>query len=131
MLLRDLIYEKKMLEKKIVELKGIMRYNSSENIIQELFVQLELLQAKKVNLNTVNNQIKIDLGGKKVIVSTAVVIRDIMKEKMDVLTILITNSGCKLDKLDLMKQRDDIYEEYTLLSHKIIASDLSVKIGEE
>lgn len=130
MLLRDLIYEKKMLEKKIVELKTIIRYDNSETILQELFVQLELLQAKKVNLNTVNNQIKIDLAEKEVIVSTAVVIRDTMKDKMDVLTVLIKNKRCQLNKLELIKQRDSIYEEYTLLSHKIVASDLNVKIGE-
>ncbi|MCK4526437.1 hypothetical protein KAW18_03630 [candidate division WOR-3 bacterium] len=130
MLLRDLIYEKKMLKKKIVELKTIIRYDNSETILQELFVQLELLQAKKVNLNTVNNQIKIDLAEKEVIVSTAVVIRDTMKDKMDVLTVLIKNKRCQLNKLELIKQRDSIYEEYTLLSHKIVASDLNVKIGE-
>jgi hypothetical protein len=130
MVLRDLIYQKKMLKEKIVELKAIIYYDNSETITQELFVQLELLQAKKVNLSTINNQVKIDLGGKEVVVSTAVIIRDTMKEKMDILTALITNSGCKLNKLDLMKQRDGVYEEYALLSHKITANDLSVRIGE-
>jgi hypothetical protein len=119
-----------MLKEKIVELKAIIYYDNSETITQELFVQLELLQAKKVNLSTINNQVKIDLGGKEVVVSTAVIIRDTMKEKMDILTALITNSGCKLNKLDLMKQRDGVYEEYALLSHKITANDLSVRIGE-
>lgn len=131
MILRDLIYQKEMLEKKIIELRNIMHYDVSENIAQELFVQLELLQAKKVNLNAVNNQVKLDLGGKKVIISTAIIIRDTMKDKMNILTDLITDNECQLDKLTLMKQRDDIYEEYSLLSHKIVSSDLSVKIGED
>lgn len=130
MRLRDLIYQKKMLKEKIIELKDIIYYDNRETIIQELFVQLELLQAKKVNLSTINNQVKIDLAGKEVIISTAVIIRDTMKEKMDVLTSLIMNNKCNLNKLELMKQRDSVYEEYTLLSHKIMASDLNVKIGE-
>ena len=130
MRLKDLICQKEMLEKKIVELKDIIQYDNSESIAQELFVQLELLQAKKVNLNTINSQVEIDLGGKKVIISTVVIIRDTMKEKMDILTKLITDNDCSLDKLELMKQRDNIYEEYTLLSNKIMVSDLNVKIGE-
>ena len=130
MRLANLVYEKRMLKRKIDELKIILKYDNSENIIQELFVQLELLQAKKVNLNTVNSQVKIDLGGKEVVVSTAIVIRDVMKEKMNILTGLIINNDCKLDKLELMRRRDDIYEEVTLLSNKILANDLSIKIGD-
>lgn len=130
MLLRDLVYEKKMLKEKIAELNTILQYNYSETIMQELFVQLELLQAKRVNLNTLNNQVKIDLGGKEVILSTAIIVRDSMKNKMNVLANLINNNSVKLDKLDLMKQRDNIYEEYTLLSHKITVSDLNVNLGE-
>lgn len=130
MLLRDLIYEKKMLEKKIFELKKIMQYNTSETITQELFSQIELLQAKKVNINSVNNQIKINLADKEVTVSMAIIIRDTIKEKIDILTNLIEDKECRMDKLDLMGQRDSVYEEYTLLSHKIVSSDLNVKIGD-
>ena len=128
MRLRDLLHEKELLEKKIVELKNIMNYNAVDNIAQELFAQLELLQAKKININTINNQIKINLGGKEVDISTTVVLRNTAKEKIDILTSLITDNECKLDKLELMKQRDSIYEEYMLLSNEIMLSDLNVKI---
>lgn len=130
MRLANLVCEKRMLKRKIDELKIVLKHDNSEDIVQELFVQLELLQAKKVNLSTINNQVKINLGGKEVVVSTAIVIRDIMKEKMNVLTELIINNNCKLNKLELMKRRDDIYEEVTLLSNKILANDLSIKIGD-
>lgn len=129
MILRDLVYGKEMLEMKVSELKAIMKYDTSESIAQELFAQLDLLQAKKVNINTVNNQVNIDLSGKEVSVSIAVVVRDTIKEKIDVLTGLIVDNECKLDKLELMKQRDDIYAEYTLLSHKIAAIELNTKVG--
>lgn len=130
MLLRDLIHEKKMLKKKIVELKNILLCNASDDIAQELFSQLELLQAKKINIHTINNQIKINLGGKEVDIFTAVVLRDTAKSKIDILTNLITNNECGLNKIELMKQRDVIYEEYTLLSNEIVASDLNTNIGE-
>ena len=130
MRLRSLVYEKELLEKKIVELKNILLYDASEDIAQELFGQLELLQAKKINIHTINNQIKITLGGKEVDISTAIVLRDTAKSKIDILTSLIVNNECGLNKIELMKQRDDLYEEYTLLSNEIVVSDLSVNIGE-
>lgn len=131
MRLKSLIYEKEMLEKKIVELKNIMRYNSVDSIAQELFSQLELLRAKKISLDTINNQIKINIGEKEVSISTVVILRDAAKDKIDILTSLITNDECRLDKIELMKQRDAIYnEEYVLLSNEITLSDLNVNIGE-
>lgn len=130
MLLRDLIHEKKILEKKIVELKAIMRYEATEDIAQELFSQLELLQAKNINIHTINNQIKITLGGKEVYISTVVVLRNTAKDKIDILTSLIIDKECELNKIELMKQRDDLYEEYMLLSNEITTSDLNTRIGD-
>lgn len=130
MRLKSLIYEKGMLERKVSELKNIIKYNATDAIAQELFAQLELLQAKTININTINNQIKINLGGKDVNISTAIVLRDTTKKKIDILTSLIVDAECKLDKVELINQRDNIYEEYVLLSNEITLSDLNVKIGE-
>lgn len=130
MRLRALIYEKEILKRKVSELKNIIKYDATDTIAKELFAQLELLQAKNININTINNQIKIKLGGKEVGISTAVVLRDTTKEKINILTSLIVDNESKLDKVELIKQRDDIYEEYILLSNEITLSDLNVKIGE-
>lgn len=130
MRLKSLIYEKAMLERKVSELKNIIKYDATDTIAKELFAQLELLQAKNININTINNQIKIKLGGKEVDISTAVVLRDTTKEKINILTSLIVDNESKLDKVELIKQRDNIYEEYILLSNEITLSDLNVKIGE-
>ena len=130
MQLRNLICEKEMLKKKISELKNIMSYNTIDDIAQELFAYIELLQAKKININAINDKIKISIGGKEIDITTVIVLRDTAKNKTDVLTSLIVDNECKLDKIELMKQRDGIYEEYILLSNKIILNDLSVKIGE-
>lgn len=130
MRLRTLIYEKGMLERKVSELKNIIKYDSTDTIAQELFAQLELLQAKNINISKINNQIKIKLGGKEVDISTAVVLRDTTKEKINILTSLIVDNESKLDKVELINQRDSIYEEYILLSNEITLSDLNVKIGE-
>ena len=130
MRIRTLIFEKKMIDRKIVELKNIMSYDTSDVIAQELVAQFELLQSKKININILNNQVKINLAGKDVTVSTVIILRDTAKNKIDILTGLINNNECKLDKIELMKQRDSIYEEYVLLSNEINLSDLNTKIGE-
>ena len=130
MRLRSLIYEKEMLKRKVSELKSIIKYNATDGIAQELFAQIELLQAKTININTINSQIKINLAGKDVNISIAIVLRDTTKKKIDILTSLIVDRECKLDKIELINQRDDIYEEYILVSNEITLSDLNVKIGE-
>lgn len=130
MRLRSLIYEKEILKRKVSELKNIIKYNATDSIANELFAQLELLQAKSININSINNQIKIKIGGKDIDISTAIVFRDTTKEKINILTSLITDNESKLDKVELIKQRDDIYEEYIVLSNEITLSDLNVNIGE-
>lgn len=130
MRLRTLIYEKEILKRKVSELKNIIKYDATDTIAKELFAQLELLQAKNININAINNQIKIKLGGKEIDISTAVVLRDTTKEKINILTSLIVDNESKLDKVELIKQRDNIYEEYILLSNEITLSDLNVRIGE-
>lgn len=130
MRLSNLIYEKEMLKRKVSELKNIIKHDATDAIANELFAQLELLQSKNININTINNQIKIKLGGKDVNVSTAVTLRDTTKEKINILTGLIIDNECKLDKVELIKQRDNIYEEYVLLSNEIKLSDLNVRVGE-
>lgn len=127
--LKTLVYQTKMIKKKIDELQLILCSSNNDTVLQELFVQLELLQSKKVNISNANNQIKISVGGKEIPISMAVVLRDTIRAKVDVLTSLITDEQCKLNKLDLMEQRDSLYDEYTVMSHVIDANDLTVKIG--
>lgn len=119
-----------MLKKKINELHLLLVGSTDDTVLQELFVQLELLQSKKVNINNVNNQVKVSVGGKEIPISMAVVLRDTIRAKIDVLTSMITDAQCKLDKINLMEQRDSFYAEYTVMSHVVDASDLTVKIGE-
>ena len=128
--LKTLIYQNKMLKKKINELHLLLVGSTDDTVLQELFVQLELLQSKKVNINNVNNQVKVSVGGKEIPISMAVVLRDTIRAKIDVLTSMITDAQCKLDKINLMEQRDSFYAEYTVMSHVVDASDLTVKIGE-
>lgn len=130
MRLSNLIYERDMLKRKVSELKNIIKHDATDTIANELFAQLELLQSKTISINTINGQIKINLGGKDVNISTAIALRDTTKEKINILTSLIIDTDSKLDKVELIKQRDDIYEEYILLSNEITLSDLNVKIGE-
>jgi hypothetical protein len=48
---------------------------------------------------------------------------------MDVLTNLINDNSCILDKLGLMEQRDQYNGQLVLLNIGILKNDLSVEIG--
>jgi len=117
-----------MLRKKIDEIKNILVYDQTDNLAQELFKLLELYQGKLLTITKANNMSKINIGGTEVSLSTAIIIRDNIKSKIDLLTNLIANQECTLDKIGLQQQRDAFYKEYTLLSMVILKNDLQVQV---
>ncbi len=127
--LYELLSDKIMLDVKIDEIKSILKYEQNDNLAQELFALLELRQSKLLNISTANNMSKMNVGGTEINISTAVIIRTTIKEKIDILTDMINNRDCHLDKIELQKQRDRYHGEYTLLSMGIKRNDLTVTVG--
>jgi len=129
MYLKELIYEKTMLDKKIVELEAILHYNATETVTQALLEAVDLRQTKLLSIYSVNHKSKISIVDTKVDINTAIIIRDTIQRKMDILTALINDNNCILDKLELMVQRDLYYEQIVLLNIGILKNDLSIEIG--
>lgn len=127
----ELVAQKKVLDKKIKELKSLIKINPSEDLASELFRLIEQKQNKLLNINAANNISKINIGGTEVSVSTALVIRNTIKEKIDVLSMLISDKNNELEKLSLQKQRDSFYDEYILLTLGVMKNDLRVTIDQE
>jgi hypothetical protein len=69
-----------------------------------------------------------NVGGTEISVSTVIIIRNTIKEKIDLLTSMIDNKDCNLDKIELQRQRDKYYSEYILLTMGINRNDLTVTI---
>lgn len=125
----ELLYDKTMLDIKIDEIKAILKYEQNDSLAQELFVLLETRQTKLLHIAAANNISKMNVGGTEINISTAVTIKDTIKEKIDILTDMINNVNCHLDKIELQKQRDRYYGEYVLLSMGIKRNDLTVTVG--
>ena len=129
-LLFEILTDKKMLDTKIEEIKSILLYEQTDDLAQELFALLELRQSKILNIIKANSVSKLNIGGTEIDITTAVVIRNTIKEKIDFLTDMINNKDCNLNKIELQQQRDKHYSEYVLLSMGIKRNDLTVMVGD-
>ncbi len=129
MYLTEVIAQKKLYDRKIVEVKMLLKVRPDELLAQELMDLLEMRQGKLININSANEQSKISLGGTDVPISVAVMIRDTIDEKVSILTDLINDTDSSLDKLKLLKQRDKHFDEYTLINMGIQRNDLNVTVG--
>ena len=125
----ELLTDKTMLDTKIDEIKSILKDEQNDNLAQELFALLELRQSKLLHISAANNLSKLNVGGNEISIATAVTVRKTIKEKIDILTDMIINKDCHLDKIELQKQRDRYYGEYVLLSMGIKRNDLTVTVG--
>jgi len=127
--LYELVAKNEILKQKISEVKELLQKQQTDALAQELFGLLELKQANLMHIDKANDASTINIGGSDVKISVALRIRDTIKEQIDVLTSLIKNVDCTLDKLELQKQRDKRLDDYTLLSMGIIKNDLQVKVN--
>lgn len=130
MYLLEILEKKKVLDKKIDELKAVIGTSQDNNLAEKLISLIEERQSLLLNIQTANNVSTLNIGGKEVSISTAIEIRNTLKSKIDVVTILIEDRNCELDKIELQSQRDKYYEEYILLTMGIIRNDLQVRIND-
>jgi hypothetical protein len=126
--LSEVISKKKILDKKINEIKKTLQTIQNEKLAKELYSLLDKRQSELIKIRAANAASEISIGGKEVTIDTAVIIRDTIKEKINVLTTLINNEECVLDKVELQNQRDVYYEDYILLAMGIKRNDLQVRI---
>jgi|APCry1669188910_1035180.scaffolds.fasta_scaffold00886_19 hypothetical protein len=124
----ELISDYNILNKKIKEIKTILSFKQTDDLAKELFNILELKQTKLLHITEANNLSKMNVGGTEISVSTVIIIRNTIKEKIDLLTSMIDNKDCNLDKIELQRQRDKYYSEYILLTMGINRNDLTVTI---
>jgi hypothetical protein len=126
--LAEILLQKKVLDKKIFELKNILSKKEDDDVAQELFALVELRQNKLLNIDAANNMSKLNIGGSELTVAAAIRIRDTIKEKIDIITAQIRDDTNELDKVALQAQRDKFYDEYILLTLGIMKNDLQVTL---
>ena len=91
MYLAEVIAQKRLYDQKIEELRRVLQVRQTEELAQELMDLLEMRQAKCININKANEKSTINLGGTDISITIAVMIRDTIKSKIDILTELIND----------------------------------------
>ena len=129
MYLREILSNKKIVDLKIKEIEELLYKAPSKDIESKLFSLFEEKQNLLISIDTANSLSKINIGGADTTISSAVRLRNTIKMKIDVLTKLIMDDECSLDKLKLQSQRDKYYEDYTLLTMAIDKNDLTVELN--
>ena len=117
------------IDQKIDELQEILLKEQNDEIAAELITLLDDRQAHNINIHRANIASKINIGGSDMDIATAIIIRDGIADKVSYTTELIDNPDSTLDKLELMKQRDRYFEEYTLIDMGIQKNDLNVTLS--
>ena len=128
--LRDLIYKKEFISIKISDVKNMLKIVPTDDTASKLVVLLDELQQVILNIHSANSQCFLTVGNNKIDLNSAVVIRDNLKRKIDIMTELInSNNDYTIDKLILMDQRDKFMDDYALLDMNIINTDINTRIG--
>lgn len=127
--LLELVGRNRLLNEKIKELRDILAHEQTDDLAKKLLDLIEEKQSVLLSIQAANNMSTIDVGSQEISIATAVLVRNTIKEKMDILTELIKNNKCSLDKIELQAQRDKFHEDYILLDMGIKKNDLQVKIN--
>jgi hypothetical protein len=126
--LAELILQKKIFDKKVNELIKILFQQQTDEIAEELRAALELRQGLLLRIKAANEASKLVIGNSEISISGALVLKETLDKQIEVLTLLIEDPDCRLDKVDLQRKRDKYYEECSLLSMAIQRNDLTVTV---
>lgn len=129
MYLYELVAQNRALDIKIRELKSILDDELRDEVAQELLDLIEIKQSKIISISIANNKSEITIGSTTTSVTAAVVIRDTIQKKIDLLTDMINSKDNKLDKLNLIRQRDKFFDEHVFIDMAIKRNDLAVSLG--
>lgn len=128
--LRDLIYKKEFIEIKISELEKMLNKLPHDDVVTKLVELLDERQKLSLSIRSANSQCTLTIGENKLDLNSAVVLRATIKKKIDIITSIInSDSDHDLDEFELMKQRDNLIDDYALLDMSIINTDINTKIG--
>lgn len=125
----EFIERKRIINTKIKEINNIIQFEQHDKLADELIALIDEKQSILIDINSANTISTLNIGGNDISIATALIIRKTIKDKIDVLTSLISNGNCVLDKLELQSQRDKYFMEYMLLTMGINRNDLSVEIN--
>jgi len=130
MYLREKLDELKLLKQKVNELEFYVCNNinvDKDGLVKALLSYIEDIQNIRLILDKINSQTLLNVGTSKIDTNTAVIIRNTLNTKVELITSIIKNNTA-LDILTLIEQRDSLIEEYNAINKAIRLADWSVQI---
>ena len=142
MLVSELIKRKDVIKQKLGELEFYLEKIADANskktldnaslygsVLNNMFELLDKYQNYIILLDRSNKETEISVGKSTIKKSDALILREIVEEKVRILTVLATNDDPVIDIPNLLTQRDKLIEEQILLNNAIEESDWRVSIG--
>lgn len=137
MVLAEILIETKNLKKKINQLltyldKVAARDSDiTDQATTKLLGLLDKHRSHLILINRVNNETNISVAESKLSLANAIIILKTIEKKINILDSLIDKEDCVLDVLNLVRNRDQLLEEYTAISKEIQAQEWRIEIDQE
>lgn len=134
MFLGEVLQEKDNLEFKIKQLEELFfkvaksDSDKANELIKKLFDLLDKYRSHLILINKINNEQEIVIGGSKINIANAVLLRDTLEKKIEVLNRLIMEETSYTDITSLIENRDKFYIEYKMISSELKSFEWRMKI---
>jgi uncharacterized protein YukE len=139
MLLAEVLVRKRDLDSRLDELESHLvslasdsyeeNFSEIDPVVSKIYELLEERQQQVLAIDKANHSVEIKIGSSKTTLSSAVELRDTLKDKIEVLSKLI--GACKNNKkyvLDLLSNKDKLLAEYNILNAEIKKKDWAVEL---
>mgnify|MGYP001041343265 CR=1 FL=1 len=129
--LNSMVNEKERICKKISDLNNILRESDCDHddVINELSVSVEKYLSLSIKIASIRGNVTININGNETDLSTANMIVESIKLKIDYLTSIIKNKNCSVqDRIKYIRDREKEMESLDFLSHHISLLELTVEV---
>jgi hypothetical protein len=128
----DLVTKKKRLSERIVCLRKVLKTtNNSEEIVNKLERAIDDYRNILVQIDAINHDknATIEINGNEMSLATAIIIRNSITSKIDILKDAIDNEKSGLsDRIKFIDMLDKEYESIDLLKQHIMLLELSLEV---
>jgi hypothetical protein len=134
MYLGEVLQEKENLLFKIQQLEQLFfkvsktDSDKANELIKKLFDLLDKYRSHLILINKINNKEEIVIGDSKINLANAVLLRDTLERKIEILNRLILEESAYTDVTSLIENRDKFQVEYKMISNELKSFEWRMKI---
>jgi hypothetical protein len=134
MYLGEVLQEKESLLFKIQQLEQLFfkvaktDSDKANELIKKLFDLLDKYRSHLILINKINNKEEIVIGDSKINLANAVLLRDTLERKIEILNRLILEESAYTDVSSLIENRDKFQIEYKMISNELKSFEWRMKI---